>query len=302
MIVYHYESRKDVMICTPLRCGTGFTHTISKIEKSFNKIDLNEYKQEDFILHITGLKIIEKWENTKFFFVYRNPLSRYISGLSRLSFFQENNIPIYEPNLLKTEDYKKVVFELSSAYKSEELYDFTHRDDHLTPVITLVCLLYSHSNDNVVLLNIKDMNNLIKTVFEYDDIKIKRIMNMVRARPDSNTTVRHFEHLFKYVENEVTHYNKNTRPWNFFEWIETESNLYDFLTNSPCLDKKMLITALSKEFSNPKSLLLLKSLSNIIPLSTIYEFSNLEIKNALSIAEEKLSILMKDIRESERNP
>lgn len=66
-ITYHYESNKNIMICTPLRCGTSFTQTISKIQPSFNLIDTKKYTQADMILHASGFKIIEKWKNTKFF-------------------------------------------------------------------------------------------------------------------------------------------------------------------------------------------------------------------------------------------
>lgn len=209
--------------------------------------------------------------------------------------FQENNIPIYEPNLLKEHHFKKATSELYLRKNSKKLYDFTNGDKHLAPIITLLCLLYSHSNENVTLLNIKDINDLIKSIFDYEDIKVKRLMNVVRARTDSNNPPRHFDLLFKYMQQDISEYRKDSNIWSFWDWMEIECNLFDFLENQKALDKKLLIDKLSIELRNPKSLILLESFSDIISLSEIYDFCNIKIKNALDIAKKDLPKLIENI-------
>lgn len=262
MSVLYYDNIDDCYYYVPPRCGSSFTKELSDASQGrLTQINFNCLFQKT----ATGL-----FAGKKVYIVYRDPLSRYKSGLSLVMpvilqklninqniFAPDHNIQYntyeiikniingYHQNITtKKEDIDTLRGAICLTQQNSYMFDFTFKDSHCTPVMVLQLFFQSIAEGaDISWLNLRDYSahmkgKLLNTTPELDEKFFSpgehKTRSVTTGNSDPNVSSAQGEALMSFLCEQYPHYNntKHKCEMSFWEWMSPDTQIYNFIESN----------------------------------------------------------------------
>lgn len=247
-----YSECTDTMYVVPPRCASSFAHNCAQNNPQFLQ-DINDsitdcitHSDNNTVEFIQSCMNIPRLANTKFIFVFRDPVYRYKSGLWMMI---AGLIPdeLHDNQEFSDHRYKLAAYMLDGLIESAHQsvmpqYDFGN--DHTKPMVLIHLLTYMCFPDKVSFMYINDFENHLLEVFGPEFVLEHHERSDVQVSYPDDPFVQAVENALDYENN----------LYDFKAWIEPEVIAFEYLKNnyknmSPISAMDTLMQAVSCENS-----------------------------------------------------
>lgn len=285
MIQTFYDKTNNRFICAPLRCGSSYTEKIAtslkweSIDEIFQTITSTKTfnKNEKMIGHNASLKLLymmhhEEYKNSEWVTFVRNPWVRYLSASSMIlgsKYGAPNYVSPDEIKLVEDTEgvwlnghtrhgesaWNSTDIDIMNSHHNNMFFDFTLRDDHLIPILTVQLLMYA-LNENVQLIKLENLTDYMQkeypagTVLQpdfYDLISDSKRNNSDSVSSDTLSVYKRFLEPLAYYHNDKA--RRFGIEHTFSDFIQYDIDAWDLIASTDLTreNAKLLLVEMMEE-------------------------------------------------------
>lgn len=266
MIQVFYDENNDRFMCLPLRCGSSYTGHLAdalgwtRMHELMDR-DLrnnNQYPaslqseiENNSLLQILSLMQLEKYKDSQWVHVVRDPWSRYISAANMIltiqygapEFVPQEELDMTVNEIHTNSFYTDVDRQISkNGHNAVNGFDFTLGDGHLIPVLSSQLFFYL-INKNVEFVQLTDWTHWLKDHYPtgVGDNPLQHnfydIIDGDTKRPVSDIPTDRSIRLFnRFLKNNQSNYSADIITGSnvsFDKFIQYEYAAWDFIVDVP---------------------------------------------------------------------